>query len=84
MARQFEAQVEVFRPKPVQSPRPSGSEALPQTGLAPALSREVEQAQSQGNTPTEQEKQAEGAVARGTTVQPEPYMAKPLFCLAKL
>jgi hypothetical protein len=35
---------EVFRPKPVQSPRPSAPEAPPQTGSAPALSREVEQA----------------------------------------
>ncbi|MBM1173465.1 hypothetical protein [Microvirga arabica] len=35
---------EVFRPKPVQSPRSSAPEAPPQTGSAPALSREVEQA----------------------------------------
>ncbi|MBD2750287.1 hypothetical protein IC232_26860 [Microvirga sp. BT688] len=35
---------EVFRPKPAQSPRPSAPEAPPQTGSAPALSREVEQA----------------------------------------
>ncbi|KFG69388.1 hypothetical protein [Microvirga sp. BSC39] len=35
---------EVFRPKPVQSPRPFAPEALPQTASAPALSREVEQA----------------------------------------
>ncbi|MBL0407306.1 hypothetical protein JKG68_25610 [Microvirga aerilata] len=35
---------EVFRPKPMQTPRPSGSEVPPQTGSAPALSREVEQA----------------------------------------
>ncbi|MBD2749835.1 hypothetical protein IC232_24455 [Microvirga sp. BT688] len=35
---------EVFRSKPVQSPRLSAPEAPPQTGSAPALSREVEQA----------------------------------------
>ncbi|MBM6582692.1 hypothetical protein ILT44_21030 [Microvirga sp. BT689] len=35
---------EVFRPKPVQTPRPSAPEASTQTGSAPALSREVEQA----------------------------------------
>jgi hypothetical protein len=36
---------EVFRPKLVQAPRPSSTpEAPPQTGSAPALSREVEQA----------------------------------------
>ncbi|MFC1459436.1 hypothetical protein ACETIH_22610 [Microvirga arabica] len=35
---------EVFRPKPVQPPRPSAPEASPQTGSAPILSREVEQA----------------------------------------
>ena len=35
---------EVFRPKPVQPPRPSAPEAPPQTGSAPALPREVEQA----------------------------------------
>jgi hypothetical protein len=34
---------EVFRPKPVQTPRPSAPEAPPQTGSAPALSREAEQ-----------------------------------------
>ncbi|MBD2750405.1 hypothetical protein IC232_27480 [Microvirga sp. BT688] len=35
---------EVFRAKPVQPPRPSAPEAPPQTGSAPALSREMEQA----------------------------------------
>lgn len=35
---------EVFRPKPVQSLRPSAPEAPPETGLAPALPPEVEQA----------------------------------------
>jgi hypothetical protein len=35
---------EVFRPKPVQPPRLSAPEVPPQAGLAPALSREVEQA----------------------------------------
>ncbi|MGF9763911.1 hypothetical protein AAII07_53240 [Microvirga sp. 0TCS3.31] len=35
---------EVFRPKPVQPPRPSAPEVPPQTGSAPALPREVEQA----------------------------------------
>jgi hypothetical protein len=34
---------EVFRPKPVQPPRPSAPEAPPQTGSALTLSREVEQ-----------------------------------------
>jgi hypothetical protein len=34
---------EVFRPKPVQAPRPSAPEAPPQTGSAPTLSGEVEQ-----------------------------------------
>jgi hypothetical protein len=35
---------EVFRPKPVQTPRPSAPDASPQTGSAPTLPREVEQA----------------------------------------
>jgi hypothetical protein len=35
---------EVFRPKPVQPPRASAPEAPPQTGSAPTLLREVEQA----------------------------------------
>ena len=35
---------EVFRPKPVPSPRPPAPEAPPPTGSAPALSPEVEQA----------------------------------------